>query len=67
VPFVTPKQAAAMSALGHKRTSKPVCVMSALPPKADMDHNGWDVRFVPLADIATGHSTNSSARESTGW
>ena len=26
--------------------------MSALPPKADMDQQGCDVRFVPKADIA---------------
>ena len=25
--------------------------MSALPPKADMDQSGFDVRFVPKADI----------------
>jgi len=25
--------------------------MSALPPKADMDQHGRDVRFVPKADI----------------
>ena len=25
--------------------------MSALPPKADMDEHGRDVRFVPKADI----------------
>ena len=25
--------------------------MSALPPKADMDQHGRDVRFVPEADI----------------
>jgi len=25
--------------------------MSALPPKADMDRHGRDVRFVPIADI----------------
>src|SRR6516165_1947368 len=25
--------------------------MSALPPKADMDHHGRDVRFVPKGDI----------------
>jgi hypothetical protein len=25
--------------------------MSALPPKADMDQQGYDVRFVPKADI----------------
>jgi len=27
--------------------------MSALPLKADMDHRGRDVRFVPKADIFT--------------
>jgi hypothetical protein len=26
--------------------------MSALPPKADMDQHGRDVRFVPKADIS---------------
>jgi hypothetical protein len=26
--------------------------MSALPPKADIDHDGGNVRFVPKADIA---------------
>jgi hypothetical protein len=25
-------------------------LMSALPPKADMDQRGRDVRFVPIAD-----------------
>ena len=40
-----------MSALGHKRTSQHVRVMSALPPKADMDQQGCDVCFVPKADI----------------
>jgi hypothetical protein len=27
--------------------------MSALPPKADIDHEGGNVRFVPKADIAS--------------
>ena len=27
--------------------------MSALPPKADMDQHGCDVRFVPKADISS--------------
>ena len=27
--------------------------MSALPPKADMDQHGRDVRFVPTADISS--------------
>jgi hypothetical protein len=35
-------------------------VMSALPLKADMDQHGWDVRFVPKADI-TSYSIISSA------
>ena len=46
-----------MSAMGQKRTFAVQKVMSALPPKADMcraDMCGaiWDVRFVPIADIA---------------
>ena len=40
-----------MSASGQKQTSAHVGVMSALPPKADIDHHGRDVRFVPKADI----------------
>jgi hypothetical protein len=28
--------------------------MSALPPKADIDHDGGNVCFVPKADILTG-------------
>src|SRR6516165_75650 len=40
-----------MSALGQKRTLGDFRLMSALPPKADMDHQGCDVRFVPKADI----------------
>jgi hypothetical protein len=36
VPFVTLKQAVAMSALGQKQTSDWRPVMSALPPKADV-------------------------------
>jgi hypothetical protein len=36
-----------MSALGQKQTSAHVRVMSALPPKADMDGERWNVRFVP--------------------
>ena len=31
--------------------SEQVRAMSALPPKADMDQSGCDVRFVPEADI----------------
>ena len=40
-----------MSALGQKQTFGSVRLMSALPPKADMDQSGCDVRFVPKADI----------------
>src|SRR6516162_5092429 len=40
-----------MSALGHRRTSAHVRVMSALPPKADIAESGWHVCFVPKADI----------------
>ena len=42
-----------MSALGQKRTSKQVCAMSALPPKADIVQHGGNVRFVPKADSRT--------------
>jgi hypothetical protein len=40
-----------MSALDQKRTLKNGHLMSALPPKADIDHGGGNVRFVPKADI----------------
>ena len=32
-----------MSALGQKRTFRNIGPMSALPPKADIDHHGWNV------------------------
>jgi hypothetical protein len=41
-----------MSALGQKQTLERIQSLSALPPKADMDHHGRDVRFVPIADMA---------------
>src|SRR5215472_1899909 len=40
-----------MSDLGHKRTFRLFRPMSALPPKADIGTQSWDVRFVPKADI----------------
>ena len=40
-----------MSALGHKRTSAHIRVMSALPPKADIAERDRHVCFVPKADI----------------
>src|SRR3974377_1598773 len=40
-----------MSALGQKQTSRHLQPMSALPPKADIGTQSWDVGFVPKADI----------------
>ena len=40
-----------MSALGQKQTLGKVRLMSALPPKADIETQSRDVRFVPKADI----------------
>ena len=40
-----------MSALGQKRTLESVRAMSALPPKADIETQSRDVRFVPKAHI----------------
>ena len=48
-----------MSVLGQKQTLGKGRVMSALPPKADMDQSGCDVRFVPLADIERGFPTTA--------
>lgn len=44
--------------------------MSALPPKADIDHDGGNVRFVPKADVSNRskkclYSITSSARANT--
>src|SRR5262249_35943344 len=44
---------AAMSALGQKQTFKRLRLMSALPPKADINQHHCDVRFVPKADSCT--------------
>ena len=38
---------APMSALGQKQTLEKVRLMSALPPKADIGTQSWNVRFVP--------------------
>src|SRR6516164_9712686 len=40
-----------MSALGQKQTLMSARAMSALPPKADIGTQSWNVRFVPKADI----------------
>jgi hypothetical protein len=39
---------------GHKRTSKHIGAMSALPPKADIAERDRNVRFVPKADMGDG-------------
>src|SRR5262245_44767713 len=45
---------------GQKRTLKRLHPMSALPPKADIETQPRNVRFVPKADIGV-HSISSSA------
>ena len=52
VQFYVSSDRPAMSALGHKQTFAVQTVMSALPPKADMCGAPWNVRYVPIADIA---------------
>jgi hypothetical protein len=42
-----------MSALGQKQTLQRILVMSALPPKADIGTQSWNVRFVPEAEVAS--------------
>jgi hypothetical protein len=42
-----------MSALGQKQTSAHVRVMSALPPKADIGTQSWNVRFVPKRTLCS--------------
>jgi len=59
-----------MSALGQKQTSAHDRVMSALPPKADIDQSGRDVRFVPKANSSaprqkSRYSITSSASASS--
>ena len=49
-----------MSALGQKQTSVHVRVMSALPPKADIGTQPWNVRFVPKADICIAAKVTAS-------
>ena len=41
-----------MSALGQDGTWQRILLMSALPPKADIGTQSWNVRFVPKADIS---------------
>jgi hypothetical protein len=51
-----------MSGMGRKRTLKYVRPMSALPPKADIQCDTRNIRFVPQADIRQIYSITSSAR-----
>ena len=56
-----------MSALGQKQTLRRIRAMSALPPKADIGTQSWNVRFVPKADKVhcskiVRYSITSSAR-----
>ena len=56
-----------MSALGQKQTLAHVRVMSALPPKADLDQYGRDVRFVPKADFVELLDDFVGDREQLSW
>jgi len=47
-----------MSALGQKRTSRQDGGMSALPPKADINSQSANVRFVPKADCEQSQQSN---------
>jgi hypothetical protein len=53
-----------MSALGQKQTLSDLSVMSALPPKADINWTWWDVRFVPQPDIRLDHLRD---HQKVGW
>jgi len=45
-----------MSALGQERTFRGNRLMSALPPKADIGAQPWNVCSVPKADITASHA-----------
>jgi hypothetical protein len=47
------------SALGQKRTWRPSVVISALPPKADVDRRLSHVRIVPLETLAAADNNGS--------
>ena len=53
-----------MSALGQKQTFAVQEGMSALPPKADIDGQSFDVRFVPIADMITPYGLHNHADHS---
>jgi hypothetical protein len=57
-----------MSQMGQKWTLHSIRSMSALPPKADMDQHGRDVRFVPKADLTRHAETYLGAAPlGTAW
>ena len=41
-----------MSVPGHKRKSRTTILMSVKPPKAEVSLSRFDVRYVPLAEVA---------------
>jgi hypothetical protein len=51
-----------MSALGQKQTLGKTRLMSALPPKADIGTQSWNVRFVPKADIGLKETLSCAVR-----
>ena len=51
--------------MGHKQTWHRGFGMSALPPIADIEWSGSDVRFVPQAAVDRLYSITSSARTSS--
>jgi hypothetical protein len=56
---------ALMSDVGQKQTSDCLLLMSAIPPKADIDGCSPDVRFVPKAAIAAFSAYNNPATSRT--
>jgi len=56
-----------MSELGHKRTLRHVRLMSAIPPKADINPVFCDVRFVPKADISSVWNLRTQGRGTSSW
>jgi hypothetical protein len=57
-----PVTIAAMSALGHKQTSRDVCVMSVISLKGDIHLRGLHVCLVPLTDLLQRGATASSGQ-----
>src|SRR6516165_11780997 len=63
----------AMSAMGQKRTWQRILRMSALPPKADINHRERDVGFVPFCSVdnlarnTEGAHGRSSAKSLICW